>query len=155
MTPPARPGRSVKIPTGRHRAAVWAVSTEGRADPPASVERGGGTGSGIGERASGFSVTTTSGSSFTFPTGKPTAQLFIASDCPTCIAPAITLNRLERELGDRVAVLGININPTDTPADLAGFGEAAGNPRHGFAIDRYGQLVDEVATEAAEKVASR
>lgn len=161
MTPPDVSG-SVTIPARRGRPAVRAVglvlvvavaalagagcgsgdsaSTGGGAGSPVTVDRGEGTGSGTGERAPGFSVTTTSGASFAFPTGKPTALLFIASDCPTCIAPAITLNRLERELGDRVAVLGIDINPTDTPADVARFAEAAENPRYGFAIDRDGEL---------------
>lgn len=162
MTPPPGAPRSVTVPARRGRPAVRAVavglvvavaalavagcgsgdsaSTGGGAGAPVSVDRGEGTGSGTGERAPAFSVTTTSGSSFTFPTGKPTALLFIASDCPTCIAPAITLNRLERELGDRVAVLGIDINPTDTPADVARFAERAENPRYGFAIDRDGEL---------------
>lgn len=162
MTPPPDAPRSVTIPPRRGRPAVRAVglvlvvgvaalagagcgsgdsaSTGGGAGAPVAVDRGEGAGSGTGERAPGFSVTTTSGRPFRFPTGKPTALLFIASDCPTCIAPAITLNRLERELGDRVAVLGVDINPTDTPADVARFAQRAENPRYGFAIDRDGQL---------------
>lgn len=165
LTPPRDTQGPVPTPVKRRRRVTWmlvavalvalvaaaavaqsrspssSVSTGGDAPGgPGSVDGGEGTGSGVGERAPSFSVTTTSGTSFDFPTGKPTALLFLASGCPTCIEPAITLNRLERELGDRIAVLGIDINPTDTPADVARFIEAAQNPRYGFAIDGDGQL---------------
>lgn len=98
------------------------------------------TGSGEGLLAHPFSATTLSGATFSVPAGKPTALLFLASNCPTCIAPAITLNRIERDVGDLIAVLGVDINPTDTEAEVAEFIKLAGNPRYGFVVDRDGRL---------------
>lgn len=142
MQPPdTATGHVAAAAVAQSRSQSSSVSTGGDAPgSPGSIDGGVGTGSGVGERAPSFSVTTTSGTSFDFPTGKPTALLFLASGCPTCIAPAITLNRLERELGDRIAMLGIDINPTDTPADVARFIDAAQNHRYGSAIDGDGQL---------------
>lgn len=122
------------------RSRTESVSTEdGQAASRPSIDGGSDTGGEVGDTSPRFSLATTAGT-FAVPTGKPTALLFIASDCPSCIAPAVTLNRIERQLGDRVAVVGIDINPTDTDADLRSFIEKAGNPRYGFAVDRDGGL---------------
>jgi len=110
--------------------------TRSRSEPDAGPAP---TATNSGEAGRDFSVATTAGT-FTFPTGKPTALLFIASDCPSCIGPAIALNRIERQLGDRIAAVGIDINPTDTDAEVQRFIEKAENPRYGFLVDADGRL---------------
>lgn len=102
--------------------------------------------------APSFSLATTTGASFSFPTGKPTALLFFAPSCPSCLAPAIALNRLERQLGERIAVLGVDINPTDTAADVRGFLADAGQPRYSFALDPGGRLITAFGIRAQSTV---
>lgn len=56
------------------------------------------------------------------------------------MAPAMTLDRIERQLSGRIAVLGIDMNPYETEADLRGLIESIDTPRYGFVLDRDGRL---------------
>lgn len=93
-----------------------------------------------GETASPMSVVTLSGSTFAVPTGKPTALWFTADGCRSCIPKAQALDRIKAAAGDRIAVLGVDISPTDTEATYRRWIEEVGNPRFDFAMDKNGQL---------------
>lgn len=93
-----------------------------------------------GETASRMSVVTLSGSTFVVPTGKPTALWFTADGCRSCIPKAQALDKIKSEAGDRIAVLGVDINPTDTEAVFRRWITEVGNPRFDFAMDKNGQL---------------
>ena len=96
-------------------------------------------GSKVGETGPRVSVATLSGSTFAVPAGKPTA-LFTADGCQSCIPKAQALNRIKSEAGDRIAVLGVDINPTDTEAVFRRWIGEVGNPGFDFAMDKDGQL---------------
>lgn len=92
-------------------------------------------------QAAAFSVPTLSGSTFVFPTGKPTALFFTASSCGSCLPKAEAFDRIHREVGDRVAILGVDVDPTDSESAFREWIGAAGNPGYDFAIDRNSELV--------------
>jgi cytochrome c biogenesis protein CcmG/thiol:disulfide interchange protein DsbE len=104
------------------------------------------SGSGVtrtGGKAPTFSITTLSGSRFSFPAGKPAAVFFVAADCGSCIPESQAWNRIVSEYGDRVAVLVVGSNPSDSPAALNRFMRyAVGEPRFEVALDPTGKLVD-------------
>lgn len=104
------------------------------------VETGGSQGAEAGEVAPSFTVATLSGSTFRFPTGKPTALWFTANGCQSCLPKAQALDRIKAEAGDRLAVLGVDISPTDTESVFRSWIKEAGNPRFDFAMDRAGAL---------------
>lgn len=94
----------------------------------------------VGETASRMSVVTLSGSTFVVPAGKPTALWFTADGCRSCIPKAQALDKIKSGAGDRIAVLGVDINPTDTEAIFRRWIGEVGNPQFEFAMDKNGQL---------------
>jgi len=101
---------------------------------------GGSEGTNAGETAARVSVVTLSGSTFVVPTGKPTALWFTAEGCRSCIPKAQALDRIKGGAGDRIAVLGVDINPTDSEAVFRRWIGEVGNPHFAFAMDKGGQL---------------
>jgi thiol-disulfide isomerase/thioredoxin len=97
-------------------------------------------GIGVGQTAPGFSLATLSGGTFAFPTGKPTAVWFTANGCRPCIPKAQALDRLQAAFGPRLAVLGVDINPTEGEAVFRDWLKEAGNPRFETGLDKGGQL---------------
>ncbi|MGH2655501.1 MAG: peroxiredoxin family protein [Actinomycetota bacterium] len=94
------------------------------------------------ERAPGFTLTTLDGETFSLGAqrGRPVVLFFMAGWCATCIPEAQALGRIHEELGDRVRILAVSIDPTDTPEQIRGFIEAAGNPAYPFAHDQTGRM---------------
>jgi len=70
----------------------------------------------------------------------PTILYGMAAWCGSCIGQARTLVQLKRELGDRVNLVVVDIDPNDTEANLDGFARAAGGPLGIWAIDRDGTV---------------
>lgn len=89
-----------------------------------------------------FSVGTLSGGTFEFPTGRPTALYFTGSTCASCLPKAEALGRIERQAGDAVAVLGVDIDGFDTEEMFRDWITHAGSPRHAFAMDRDFHLLE-------------
>lgn len=104
------------------------------------VETAGSQGAQVGKVAPSFSVTTLSGSTFRVPTDKPTALWFTANGCRSCIPKAQALDRIKADVGERLAVLGVDINPTDTESVFRAWIKEVGNPRFDFAMDQAGEL---------------
>ncbi len=71
----------------------------------------------------------------------PTILFFMAGWCLPCLRAAAELDDLHRAYADRgLRVLALDVDPTESPADLARFRELAGNPRYFWALDE-GQRV--------------
>ena len=107
--------------------------------PPASGATPG-QGAQVGEVASSFSLATLSGSTFHFPTGKPTAVWFTENGCTSCIPKAQALDRIKAGFGERLAVVGVDIAPGETEATFRNWIKQVGNPRFEFAMDKGSKL---------------
>lgn len=157
-----RPSTSRHRPPSRSRAWLWLATavplvvllalaavrpgsrSNGTADAGTGSARVDAEGRGttdVGGQAPAFSVTTLSGATFSFPTGKPTVLFFLAGWCGSCVPEAQALGRIQRDLGDRVAILAVSIDPSETPDTLREFIRAAGSPQYPFAIDAEGTLM--------------
>lgn len=125
----------------------------GLAATPASSAPVGPAGSAkVGGQAPAFSMATLSGSIFTFPAGKPTAIFFTASYCGSCLPKAQAFARIRQEVGDRVAILGVDVDPSDSESAFREWIAAAGNPAFDFAIDRDSRLVQAYDVRALSTV---
>lgn len=103
----------------------------------------------VGDKAPSFSAATTSGSTFSLPAGKPTAVFFMAGWCGTCLPEAEALAAIDKELGDRVAIVAVSADPTDSVDALRHFaGEAAAD--YGFVHDKEGALVTAFGVRALD-----
>lgn len=92
-----------------------------------------------GEPTPAFRVATVDGPEFTHPTGKPTVLFFMAGWCTDCLPEATALDAIERDLGDKVAILAVDADPTDPVESLRRFMATVG-ARYGFARDPEGRL---------------
>jgi thiol-disulfide isomerase/thioredoxin len=115
-----------------------AQSTNGASAPGSGATAVQGTG--VGEVAPAFSLATLAGSTFHFPTGKPTAVWFTANGCRSCIPKAQALDRIKASAGDRLAVVGVDIAPGETASTFRDWIKEVGNPRFEFALDSGGKL---------------
>lgn len=122
-------------PTASHTASSGAA-----ANGAAQTGDGASAGTEPGQVAPSFSLATLSGGRFAFPTGKPTAVWFTASGCRSCIPKAQALDRIKSEFGDRLAALGVDINPAETEGDFRDWLNETGNPHFEAALDKGGKL---------------
>jgi thiol-disulfide isomerase/thioredoxin len=77
---------------------------------------------------------------------------FMTGECGSCIEGARTLDAIERQYGDRLAVLAVDMDPGATTAGVRAFAEAAGRPRYEFARDPDGRMVGAFAVRALDTV---
>ncbi len=82
--------------------------------------------------------------------GKPGALFFFAGWCGSCIAEASALDRVERELGTRVAITAISPDPSDSIEAIRRFRRNAGAPRYAFVWDSAGTLGTQFAVRALD-----
>lgn len=99
-----------------------------------------------------LSVKTISGSTFSLPAGKPTVLFFMTGECTSCIEGARALDTIERQYGDRLAVLAVDMDPGATTAAVRAFAEAAGSPHYSFARDPDGRMVGAFGVRALDTV---
>lgn len=104
------------------------------------------TASGAGSASAALSVKTISGTTFSLPAGKPTMLFFMTGEFASCI------DAIERQYGDRLAVLAVDMDPGATTAAVRAFAEAAGSPRYSFARDPDGRMVGAFAVRALDTV---
>ncbi len=126
-------GRSPDVAADSPSGSEGAGAARGRIE----VAAAGGTD--VGDRAATFEVTTTAGTSFSMPAGKPAVLFFMAGWCATCVPEATALERIHQDLGDDVAILGVSADPSDTFTAIQNFTGQAG-ARYGFAHDGDGAL---------------
>lgn len=127
-------------------AAVGTGSQDDSEPPPAGADAGLGdlssAGARVGDAVPELAVETIEGDEFAIPTGRPTAVFFTASYCASCLPKAEALGRIHDEVGDRITVLGVDIDPLDSVPAFRKWIELAGSPRFDFAMDADGRLVN-------------
>lgn len=94
----------------------------------------------VGERLATYSLTSIDGQPVKVSAGKPGALYFMAGWCGSCLPEAEALGKLERRLGDRISVLAVSPDPSDSVSSIRALRAAAGNPRYPFAWDQQGTL---------------
>lgn len=117
--------------------------------PAPSGEAAAGSGQ-VGERLARYSLVSIDGQPVRVPAGKPGAVFFMAGWCGPCLAETAALNKLERRLGDRISVLAVSPDPSDSVSQIRQFQDAAGDPRFPFAWDRQGTLARALAVSALD-----
>jgi peroxiredoxin len=120
-------------------------------------------GSQVGDQAPQFVAATTTGGRFQLSPGEPAVVFFMAPTCLSCLAEAEALARVHEQYGDRLAVLGVDIDPQATAAQIQQFAQAA-RAEYGFVVDRDATLVNAfdaraldttVITDAAGRIVFR
>lgn len=100
----------------------------------------GSVGGKVGDQAPALAVETISGSTFSLPTDKPVIVFFMTVGCGSCVEESVALGRVERSFGDRVAILAVDMNPSEPVEYLKEFARSVGDPGYAFAIDARGDL---------------
>lgn len=95
----------------------------------------------VGDTAPALAVETISGSTFSLPAGKPAIAFFMTVACGSCVEESVALGRIERSFGDRVAILAVDMNPSEPVEYLKDFARSVGDPGYVFAIDARGDLM--------------
>jgi thiol-disulfide isomerase/thioredoxin len=116
---------------------------------PGSNGAPGGSGQ-VGEQLASSSLTSIDGQPVKVPSGKPGAVFFMAGWCATCYPEATALGELERRLGDRIAVLAVSPDPSDSVSAIRQFRSQAGNPRYPFAWDQQSTLARALEVSALD-----
>lgn len=119
------------------------------ADPTAgaiNVQAGGG--SAVGDRAAPFTAATINGGQVKVPAGKPVVLLFMATWCAPQLE-ATALDRVERDLGDKITVLGVDIDPKEPAADLQAFADSI-HSRYSYVHDLAGALTAAYKVQAMD-----
>ncbi len=101
-----------------------------------------------GSTVATFTATDVDGRGVHVRHGKPGALFFFAGWCGSCIAEASALDRVERELGTRVAITAISPDPSDSIEAIRRFRRNAGAPRYAFVWDSAGTLGTQFAVRA-------
>jgi peroxiredoxin len=116
------------------------------ATPVELVKAGGGD---PGEQAPQFTATTTAGTQFSLPAGKPAVVFFMAGWCTSCYAEAQALARIEQQHGDKVSILAVSPDPSDSLAAIRRFAEQVG-AEYGFAHDVTGTLAQALGARSLD-----
>lgn len=133
----------------------------GRTATGVSVTRPGG--GRVGDTAPQFTTGTTTGTTFALPAGKPAVVFFMAGWCGSCFPEAQALAAVNKQMGDKVAILAVSPDPSDSIGALKDFAKQAG-ASYGFAHDNTGALAQAlgvrsldttVVTDSAGKIVFR
>ncbi len=124
-----------------------AAGTDADAAPAIQLtSTGGGS---LGDQAPQFTAATTTGSSFALPAGKPAVVFFMAGWCASCYPEAQALARIQEQYGDKLAILAVSPDPSDSLPAIREFAERAG-ARYGFAHDATGTLAQALGVRALD-----
>ena len=109
-------------------------------------------GTNLGQVAPDFSVPTLDEDTFSLidQRGNPTIIFFMAYWCGTCIPESRALARIQREYGERVSIVAIDVDPTSTPNALAGFKQAADDGAFTWAFDAGQQVTNAYQVRALD-----
>lgn len=138
-------GAAAAVLIGGGLAVVAASNADPAGQPPTGsatqtqAARSGGTGD-VGEPAPEMTVTTLDGDEVEVPNELPAVLFFFAGWCTTCVPEAQALGQLQDELGDKVVILAVSVDPTDTRQAIDTFMAAAGNPTYVVAHDLDGSV---------------
>lgn len=133
--------------------AVAVTATSGSRPAAGGPEAGGvsvqeGGGSAVGDRAQAFTATAINGAAVKVPAAKPAVLLFMATWCAPEMEAA-ALDRIERELGDKITVLAVDVDPKEPAADLQAFADHI-HARYSYVHDTAGALTTAYAVRAMD-----
>jgi thiol-disulfide isomerase/thioredoxin len=137
---------------GTAGAGQPAGTAAGGSQPALQVS--GPAGAAVGHPSPTVTVPTLAGGAFRLPAGRPAVVYFMAAWCESCQAEAQALGQLHQRVGDRVAVLAVDADPGDLPAQTQAFfriiGIDVGGPGYQVARDHDGLLVRAFAAQALD-----
>jgi thiol-disulfide isomerase/thioredoxin len=107
-----------------------------------------GSGAEVGAAAPAVTANALDGGQVRIPAGRPSVVFFFAGWCGSCIPEATALGQLQREHGDDVDIVAVDIDSGDTPEMIGEFMAAAGSPEYSVVHDKTD------AIRAAYEVAS-
>lgn len=129
-----------------------AAAADGQAQP--AIQVSGPLGATVGHPSPTVTVPTLAGGAFRLPAGRPTVVYFMAAWCESCQAEAQALGQLQERVGDRVAILAVDADPSDLPAQTQAFfriiGIGVGRPGYQVARDHDGLLARAFAVQALD-----
>lgn len=117
---------------------------------PPAAQVGGPAGAAVGEPSPTIAWPTLGGGVFRLPAGQPAVVYFMAAWCESCQPEAQALGQLQRQLGDRVAILVVDVDPVDLPSQTRAFFHTAGDPGYAIARDQNGRLAGAFAVRALD-----
>jgi thiol-disulfide isomerase/thioredoxin len=145
----------VALAVQRTRATAGAgqpTAASGQAQPALQVS--GPLGAAVGHPSPTVTVPTLAGGAFRLPAGRPAVVYFMAAWCESCQAEAQALGQLHQRVGDRAAILAVDADPSDLPAQTQAFfriiGIDVGGPGYQVARDHDGLLVRAFAAQALD-----
>lgn len=97
-------------------------------------------GAAVGDVGPELTVRALDGQDVRLPAGRPAAVFFFASWCGSCISEAAALGELQREHGDQLAIVAVDVDPGATPEMIGDFLAAAGSPTYPVVHDTEGAL---------------
>ncbi len=89
-----------------------------------------GSGADVGAVAPAVTASALDGRQVRIPAGRPSVVFFFAGWCGSCIPEATALGQLQREHGDDVDIVAVDVDSTDTPELIGEFMSAAGSPEY-------------------------
>ena len=106
--------------------ATTALDAAGRRPGTPTIRLSGPLGAAEGHPSPTIGVPTLSGQTFRLPAGRPAVVYFMAAWCATCKAEAAALTLIQQRDADRVAILAVDVDPSDQPAAIRAFFRAVG-----------------------------
>lgn len=135
---------------GPAAATAAAPGGRGRRQPAVALQVGGPAGAAVGKSSPMLVWPTLAGGAFRLPAGWPAVVYFMAAWCSDCQPEAQALGKLQRQLGDRVAILAVDVDPSDLESQTRAFFHTAGDPRYAIARDQDSRLAGAFAVRALD-----
>jgi thiol-disulfide isomerase/thioredoxin len=135
---------------GRAAASATASGGGGTGQPSPAVQIGGPAGATVGKPSPRIAWPTLTGGVFRLPAGRPAIVYFMAAWCSDCQPEAQALGQLQRQVGDHAAILAVDADPVDQPAQTRAFFHTAGDPGYAIARDHNGRLAGAFALRALD-----
>ncbi len=131
-------------------AAAGTAAPGGGGQPATALQVGGRSGAAVGKPSPTIRWPTLAGGTFRLPAGRPAVVYFMAAWCSDCQPEAQALGKLQRQLGDRVAILAVDADPSDLESQTRAFFHTAGDPGYAIARDQNGRLAGAFAVRALD-----
>jgi thiol-disulfide isomerase/thioredoxin len=131
-------------------AVAGAATPGGGGQPAPALQVGGRSGAAVGKPSPTIAWPTLAGGTFRLPAGRPAVVYFMAAWCSDCQPEAQALGQLQRQLGDRVAILAVDADPSDLESRTRAFFHTAGDPGYAIARDQNGRLAGAFAVRVLD-----
>jgi thiol-disulfide isomerase/thioredoxin len=131
-------------------AVAGAATPGGGGQPATALQVGGRSGAAVGKPSPTIAWPTLAGRTFRLPAGRPVVVYFMAAWCSDCQPEAQALGQLQRQFGDRVAIVAVDADPSDLESQTRAFFHTAGDPGYAIARDQNGRLAGAFAVRALD-----